>query len=228
MENVMPPASNVVGCIRAKDTGSFSMNRIFRHFLVGIALLFAAGSASAHGRSAGGSHAGIPIPEISHGEMAVVSDYRGRIMALAARAVDTSEPFRRVLNYAEIQYSYCLWGRMPGSVTDEDSPFNECAHAYLAATKAVLLSMRDMPQEAAAAGDIVSAVDAEMVRRGLSLITCRFSGEAFNTADVVRPRWGEIPFHAASMASLSGLAALLGMAFLGLRRFLRPVPQSSE
>jgi hypothetical protein len=30
------------------------------------------------------------------------------------------------------------------------------------------------------------------------------------------------------MASLSGLAALLGMAFLGLRRFLRPVPQSSE
>ena len=62
-------------------------------------------------------------------------------MDLASRAVDTSEPFRRVLNYAEIQYSYCLWGRMPGSVTDEESPFNECAHAYLAATKAVLLAM---------------------------------------------------------------------------------------
>lgn len=203
------------------------MNRILQHLCLCIVLLVA-GNARAHSRNAGGSHAGIPIPEISHGEMAVISDYRSRIIALASRAVDTNEPFRRVLNYAEIQYSYCLWGRMPGSVTDEESPFNECAHAYLAATKAVLLSMRDMPQETAAAGEIVSAVDAEMVQRGLSLVTCQYSGEAFSTADVVRPRWGEIPFHAASMASLSGLAALFGVAFFGLRRFLRPAPQSSE
>lgn len=76
-----------------------------------------------------------------------MSDYRSGIIDLASRAVDTNEPFRRMLNYAEIQYSYCLWGRMPGSVTDEESPFNECAHAYLAATKAVLLSMREMPRE---------------------------------------------------------------------------------
>ncbi|MGO7420398.1 hypothetical protein ACCT09_10495, partial [Rhizobium ruizarguesonis] len=95
-----------------------------------------AGSVFAHSRSDGGSHAGLDIPEISHGEMAVMSDYRSGIIDLASRAVDTNESFRRMLNYAEIQYSYCLWGRMPGSVTDEESPFNECAHAYLAATKA--------------------------------------------------------------------------------------------
>ncbi|WP_027683266.1 hypothetical protein [Rhizobium leguminosarum] len=187
-----------------------------------------AGSAFAHSRSDGGSHAGLDIPEISHGEMAVMSDYRGRIIYLASRAVDTNEPFRRVLNYAEIQYSYCLWGRIPGSVTDEESPFNECAHAYLAATKAVLLSMREMPQEAAAAGEIISAVDADMVRRSLALITCRFSGEAFNTADIVKPRWSGIPFHAASMASLTGLASLFGFGVFALRRFLRLKAQSSE
>ncbi|MGO7624330.1 hypothetical protein ACC687_40870, partial [Rhizobium ruizarguesonis] len=51
------------------------------------------------------------MPEISHGEMAVMSDYRSGIIDLASRAVDTNEPFRRMLNYAEIQYSYCLWGR---------------------------------------------------------------------------------------------------------------------
>ncbi|NKK67026.1 hypothetical protein [Rhizobium leguminosarum] len=188
-----------------------------------------AGSAFAHSRSSdGGSHAGLDIPEISHGEMAVMSDYRGRIIGLASRAVDTNEPFRRVLNYAEIQYSYCLWGRMPGSVTDEESPFNECAHAYLAATKAVLLSMREMPREAAAAGEIISAVDADMVRRGLALISCRFSGEAFNTADMVKPRWSGIPFHAASMASLTGLASLFGLGVFALRRFSRPKAQSSE
>lgn len=191
----------------------------------GLALLLA-GSAFAHSRSGEGSHAGLPVPEISHGEMAVISDYRSRIMDLASTAADTSEPFRRVLNYAEIQYSYCLWGRMPGSVTDEESPFNECAHAYLAATKAVLLAMRDMPQEAVVAGEIASAVDVDMVRRGLSLVTCRFSGEGFNTADVVRPRWSEIPLHAASMASLTGFAAILAAGFFILRRLLRI--QSSE
>ncbi|MBY5781523.1 hypothetical protein [Rhizobium leguminosarum] len=187
-----------------------------------------AGSAFAHSGSDGGSHAGLDIPQISHGEMAVMSDYRGRIINLASRAFETNEPFRRVLNYAEIQYSYCLWGRMPGSVTDEASPFNECAHAYLAATKAVLLSMREMPREAATAGEIISAVDADMVRRGLALITCRFSGEAFNTADIVKPRWGGIPFHAASMASLTGLASLFGLGVFALRRFSRPKAQSSE
>ncbi|PDS75545.1 hypothetical protein [Rhizobium sp. L43] len=187
-----------------------------------------AGSAFAHSRSGDGSHAGLDIPEISHGEMAVISDYRSGIIELASQAVDTNERFRRVLNYAQIQYSYCLWGRMPGSVTDEESPFNECAHAHLAATKAVLLSMREMPRESAAAGDIISAVDADMVRRGLALVTCRFSGEAFNTADVVKPHWSKVPFHPASMASLTGLAALFGVGFFALRRLLRPKAQSSE
>ncbi|MFC5756353.1 hypothetical protein [Rhizobium sp. GCM10022189] len=201
------------------------MKRSLLSIWFGLALLVA-GSASAHIRSGEGSHAGLPVAEISHGEMAVIADYRGRIMDLASRAVDTNEAFRRVLNYAEIQYSYCLWGRMPGSVTDEESPFNECAHAYLAATKAVLLAMRDMPQEAAAAAEIISAVDIDMVRRGLSLVTCRFSGEGFNTADIVRPHWGEIPLHPASMASLTGLAAILAAGYFALRRVLRV--QSSE
>ncbi len=215
---------STLGLLR-RDVGRIMKNG-FNILCFGLALLIA-GSASAHGSGGGeGSRAGLPVPEISHGEMAVIADYRGRIMDLAAGAVDTNEPFRRVLNYAEIQYSYCLWGRIPGSVTDEQSPFNECAHAYLAATKAVLLAMRDMPQEAMAAGEIASAVDVDMVRRGLSLVTCRFSGEGFNTADVVRPRWSEIPLHPASMASLTGFAAILAAGFFVLRRLVRI--QSSE
>lgn len=202
------------------------MNRSILLFLILMACSAFCADAMAHSRSAGGNHSGIPVPEISHGEMAVIAEYRGRIIDLASRATDTNEPFRRVLNYAQIQYSYCLWGRMPGSVTDEESPFNECAHAYLAATKAVLVAMRDMPREMAAASQIISDADEDMVRRGLSLITCRFSGEAFNTADIIRPRWSEVPMHTASMAVLSGLlASLFGVFFAG-RRMLRV--QSSE
>ncbi|WP_432431339.1 hypothetical protein [Rhizobium bangladeshense] len=187
-----------------------------------------AGKTLAHERSAGGSHAGLEIPAISHGEMAVIADYRSGILALASRAVDTNEPFRRVLNYAEIQYSYCAWGRMPGSVTDEESPFNECAHAYLAATKTVLMAMREMPREAIAAGEFISAIDIDMARRGLALITCKFSGAAFNTADIVKPNWSRVPLHPASMASLAGLAALFVLAVIALGRVLRPRAQSSE
>lgn len=209
-------------------TSSRTIPLVSTAFATAVFFCVVAGSALAHSPSGGGSHTGLDIPEISHGEMAVIADYRSGIIDLASRAVDTNEPFRRVLNYAEIQYSYCLWGRVPGSVTDEESPFNECAHAYLAAAKAVLLSMREMPQERAAANEIISAVDADMTRRGLALVTCRFSGEAFNTADVIKPHWGKVPLHPASMASLTGLAALFGLSFFWLRHFLRPKAQSSE
>jgi hypothetical protein len=79
--------------------------------------------------------------------------------------------------------------------------------------------MRDMPREAKAAGEIVSVIDAGMVERGLALITCAFSGEAFNTAEVVRPDWAAIPTHPASMASLTLLAVLFGLGVLAFRRF---------
>lgn len=178
-------------------------------------------AASAHLRSSNGPRTGIAIAEISHGEMIMIAEYRNRIIDLAARARDTNEPFRRVLNYAQIQHAYCLWGKMPGGVTDEASPFNECSHAYLAATKAVLLSMRSMGGEAVEAETIVSAIDAGMVLRGLALITCQFSGEAFNTADVIRPSWKDVPLHPASMATLTALAAaILALVYCG-RRLLR-------
>ncbi|SEI06282.1 hypothetical protein [Rhizobium tibeticum] len=180
-------------------------------------------AASAHQPSSSGPHTGIAIAEISHGEMIMIAEYRDRIIGLAVRATDTNEPFRRVLNYAQIQHAYCLWGKMPGGVTDEASPFNECSHAYLAAAKAVLLSMRGMGGEAVEADAIVSAIDAGMVLRGLALITCQFSGEAFNTADVIRPAWKDVPLHPASMVTLTALAAaLLAVVYCG-RRLLRRI-----
>jgi hypothetical protein len=200
-----------------------AMNRSVagRHFLrilLAVLLFGAAVPAWAHYRTAGGPQSGIAIPSLSHGEMAVIAGYRGAIIDLADDAADTSEDFRRLLNYAHIQYSYCLWGAVPASVSDENSPFNECSHAYLAATKAVLLRMRAMPAEAAAAGDLISRIDAELVQRQLSFVLCQFSGEAFNTADIVRPQWSGIPFHAASLASFTVPTLLLCLAFLGLRK----------
>ncbi|ENN84473.1 hypothetical protein RHSP_72005 [Rhizobium freirei PRF 81] len=163
---------------------------------------------AAHGGSSSGSHAGIPIPSLTHGEMTLIAPYYGRIIAAAEDVSNTDETFRRLLNFAQIQRAYCLWGIMPGSVSDEESPFNECSHAYLAAAKAVLLQMRTMDGDKTSVGDLVSDIDAVLARNNLSLVLCKFSGESFNTADLVRPRLAGIVAHGKSlMAVLSALMA---------------------
>ncbi|MFK0162488.1 hypothetical protein [Rhizobium sp. NPDC090279] len=177
---------------------------------------------AAHGGGSSGSQAGIPIPSLTHGEMAVIAPYYGRIISLAEGASDTDETFRRILNFAQIQRAYCLWGLMPGSVSDEESPFNECSHAYLAAAKAVLLQMRAMKEEKAPVNDLVSDIDATLVRNNLSLVLCKFSAENFNTADLIRPKLADIVLHAKSLAAILS-ASLLALAALWLgARALRP------
>lgn len=151
-----------------------------------------------------------------------------RIIALAENISDTNEPFRRLLNFAQIQRVYCLWGLMPGSVGDEESPFNECSHAYLAAAKAILLQMRALKGEKAEIDDLVSDIDAMLIRNNLSLILCKFSGESFNTADLIRPELADIVLHAKSLAAILS-AALVILAGLWLAaRSSRPESQSLE
>lgn len=190
-----------------------------RAFLLAPLLLIASVTAAlAHGAPPGGPTSGISIPSVSHGEMSVIAEHRADIIALGSNAIDTNEDFRRVLNFAEIEYAYCLWGKMPGSVSDENSPFNECSHAYLAATKDVLLRMRAMPVEKQAAEQIISDIDVALVQRQLSLILCQFSAESFNTANILRPEWSAVPFHAASMASLTALLLAVCGGIWGIRR----------
>jgi hypothetical protein len=187
-------------------------------FLAGTCL--AATAASAHSIGPVADDSGISIPSLTHGQMAVIASYRSEILALAARQVRTDEAFRRLMNYGAIQYTYCLWGLVPGSLRAEDSPFNECSHAYLSAAQALLLYMRAMPaNEPAFQADVeslVSRIDADMVRSGASLVLCRFSGEAFNTASLIRPVWSDIPFHPPSLIAFGILAMGLSAGAIGL------------
>jgi len=179
-------------------------------------------SVLAHGGGSSGSQAGIPIPSLTHSEMAVIAPYYERIISLAESTSDTDETFRRLLNFAQIQRAYCLWGLMPGSISDEESPFNECSHAYLAAAKAVLLKMRAMKVEKAVVDDLASDIDAILVRNNLSLVLCKFSGESFNTADLIRPKLADIALHARSIAAiLSACMLVFAGLWLGARA-LRP------
>lgn len=152
--------------------------------------------------------------------MAVIADYHREILDLAANQNRTDETFRRLLNFANLQYAACLWGVMPGSVGDETSPFNECSHAYLSATQAALTYLRAMSADKPAAEALVSRIDADMVRNGASFVMCQFSGETFNTASLVIPDWANILSHLPSLTAV-GIAFLVTMA--GLLAVLFPI-----
>lgn len=143
--------------------------------------------------------------------MAVIADYRGEILALAKRQAKTDPTFRRLLTFGDVQYSYCMWGLVPGSLRDEESPFNECSHAYLSAAQALLVHMRDISDDKQPTEALISRIDADMVRNQASFVQCQFSGETFNTADVVFPSWHHVPSHPTSLVSF----ASLGIGLLG-------------
>jgi hypothetical protein len=139
---------------------------------------------------------GISIPSLTHGQMAVISDNLSAIRTLASTRIGFDMSTWRLEDYLNLQSFACFWGVVPGSITDESSPFNECAHAYLAAARALLLQLREAPgvdQKAVEA--LISKIEVEMLAHDASLNLCRYSDEPFSTDEVIWPHWGEIPFH---------------------------------
>jgi hypothetical protein len=183
------------------------------NFFVATALLISlAASAQAHSGSSAPPAPGIQIPSLTHGQMAVIAHYRGQIIDLAQRQTVTDPAFRRLYNHGNLQFTYCFWGLMPGSLGDEESPFNECSHAYLATAKALLAYMATMPAAEREAKALISDIDADMVRSGASWILCQYSGEAFSTGAVIEPRWRDMVFHLPSLAVLLVTTAALAAA----------------
>lgn len=185
-----------------------------RPLLRGFVLLIAlqSGSANAHVSGSGSVPvAGVLIAEITHGQMPVIARYGSDILALAAWQPVATADFQRVLNYAKVQRAYCLWGLVPGSISDEFSPFNACSHAYLAAMRDLLLRMTAEGGTSAAV-DLARRVDGDMIASSTALEFCNFSATPYDTATVVQPVLADMVGHPATVASLGGMAALLIMA----------------
>jgi hypothetical protein len=201
-------------------TGRTRLRGLLRAIALTVATLVAS-SAGAHGRFVPGDTSGVPIPNLTHGEMAVLIPYRADIMRLA-RAVRTEDAeFRTLERFAAIQYANCLWGLVPGSITDEASPFNGCSHAYLAAVKELLVRMHQAQLGGSDVGGLVSRIDAEMTLAGAALIGCRYSGDSFNTAEILRPEWQAVPTHLPSLLGLSASILLLPASVFALQRLRR-------
>ncbi len=188
--------------------------------IAGLGLMEAAGPAWAHREARGGSPAesAIVIPNLSHGQMSVIAANKAAIMNLADLQIPTNSIMRRLEGYINIQQFTCMWGVMPGSVHDEASPFNECAHAYLAATRALLVHLQTMPGDRTAVQILVTKVQTEMLLNRTALVMCQYSDEPFNTGEVIAPHWREIPRHPPTAITLAGLALVASSGAWAVRR----------
>jgi hypothetical protein len=156
---------------------------------------------------------GVSIPSLTHGQMAVISDNLSAIRALAGTRTGFDLTTWRLEDYLNLQSFACLWGLVPGSIMDEQSPFNECAHAYLAAARALLLQLGQEPEADHKAIDaLISKIEVEMLAEGASMNLCRYSDEPFNTNEVIWPHWGMIPFHPLTATLVAAAFAALGVA----------------
>jgi hypothetical protein len=199
------------------------------------ALLMLAASSSSHAHRistrSGPPPQGISIPSLAHGQMTVTSDNLPAIRALAASRIGFDMTTWRLEDYLNLQSFACLWGVVPRSITDENSPFNECAHAYLAAGRALLLQLRTTPgvdHNAVAAR--ISKVEAEMLDEGASMNLCRYSDEPFNTNEIIWPHWGMAPFHAPTLAAFGAIFGLIAgpAIWLAKRDEKTGVPRTSS
>jgi hypothetical protein len=164
--------------------------------------------------------------------MAVISDNLSAIRALASARVGFDMTTWRLEDYLNLQSFACFWGFVPGSITDELSPFNECAHAYLAAARALLSQLREAPGvDHNAVEALIRKIETEMLTHDASLMLCRYSDEPFNTNEVIWPHWREVPFHPPTLAALVAVFALIGgLAIIAIRRDAKAgdLPQPSS
>jgi len=164
---------------------------------------------------------GVAIAAISHGEMPIVASYRSRILDLARRQPVTDPTLRRLAGFVSLQYFACFWGLVPGSLTDEQSPFNECSHAYLTGARALLAHMVAMPGNQSAAKELQARIDAEIAADPGAAAQCLNSSQSFDSADVISPDWQLAPSHAPTVLTFAALAALLAMG-LAVARCWKP------
>ena len=193
-------------------------------------LLIATAPASAHRASerVGAPPQGVSIPSLTHGQMAVISDNLAAIRALARDRTGFDMTTWRLEDYLNLQSFACLWGLVPGSVADEDSPFNECAHAYLAAGRSLLLQLAGTPGvDRKAVEALTRKIEREMIANGAALTLCRYSDEPFNSNEVIWPHWAMVPRHPPTVALAAAMLAALGAAVWALwpRRAAATAPQ---
>ncbi|MGJ5197039.1 hypothetical protein [Bradyrhizobium sp. HKCCYLRH1030] len=172
------------------------------------ALIIAVAPAQAHHMpKPEGTQLGHSVPAIGHGEMLVVARYRSAILDLAQHQMRTDPTMRRLMGYVSLQHFACWWGLVPGSLTDEASPFNECSHADMAGTRALLTHLSTMPGAQSQARALEERIASEIAADPAFAALCSNSDETFDSGVIIGPEWRMAPSHIPTI--LTGLSLLV-------------------
>ncbi|MBS0251985.1 MAG: hypothetical protein JSR78_13075 [Proteobacteria bacterium] len=190
----MDQINRAMGSIAPPKASSIAIWFIFL-MIAGLMLASSCPAEAHHSRKSTDKTSGIPIPNLTHGQLHVLTRYQSAIMNLANSQVQPSLEVRTLQNFINLQLAYCFWGLVPGSISDEASPFNECSHAYLAASKALLVRLQQTHDTRAKADALADQINLAMLEDATALEICSNSFEPFNTAQIVMPAWGDTTFN---------------------------------
>jgi hypothetical protein len=150
--------------------------------------------------------------------MLVLAKYRARILDLAARRPRADPTLRRPVRFVSLQHFACSWGLVPGSLSDETSPFNECYHADLAGARALLAHMVEMPGDQSSARALKTRIERELASDPAFRVLCSNSSEAFDGGIVIGPNWRLAPAHLPTILTVFALVVLAACGFWGVSR----------
>jgi hypothetical protein len=211
---------------RPKGTNAVSG---WRSCLIAVSLLAPCTPVGAHHQLPHeGATIGVAIPAITHGEMLVVGKYRDRILDLAARQPRTDPTLRRLAGFVSLQHFACFWGLVPGSLSDETSPFNECSHADLAGARALLAHMVGMPGDQSAARALEARIDTEIASDPAFSVLCSNSNQAFDSGIIIGPDWQLAPAHLPTVLTFVASVALAAAGLWGISRFISATGRSRK
>jgi hypothetical protein len=168
-----------------------------------------------------GANVGVAIPAITHGEMLVVAKYRAQILDLAARQPRTDPTLRRLTGFVSLQHFACFWGLVPGSLSDETSPFNECSHAYVAGARALLAHMVAMPGDQSSARALEARIETDIASDPAFSVLCSNSNETFDSGIIIGPDWQIAPAHHPTVLTFFALLVFAAAGLWGASRFVR-------
>src|SRR6516165_4402812 len=177
-----------------------------------------------------GTNVGVAIPAITHGEMLVVAKYRAQILDLAARQPRTDPTLRRLAGFVNLQHFACFWGLVPGSLSDETSPFNECSHADLAGARALLAHMVGMPGDQSSARVLDARIETEIASDPAFSVLCSNSNETFDSGIIIGPDWRLAPAHLPTVLTFFAFLVLAAAGLWGVSATigLPPHPMSGR
>lgn len=187
-----------------------------------LAIIATFASSRAHHQSTNqGATVGVSIPAIGHGEMLIIARYRSQILELAARQPRTDPTLRRLIGFVNLQHFACLWELVPGTISDERSPFNECAHADLAGVRASLAHMIAMPGDTSVARTLDARIAAALASDPVANVLCLNSNQGFDTGVVVGPDWHLAPAHLPTVATFAAIMMLFAFVLIFALGLLR-------